>query len=359
MRIAARNIRLEFGGRKGMLSRSGARETTEAPVVNPMGAAFLATVLFALSVVFASRTTRALGGVRANLYRLVVAAFLLGLWAHLIGAGLSGGGFGWFFLSGCIGFGLGDLALYLSLPRVGPRLAGLLVQCLAPPFAAVAEWLWMDTVPTGRQLLAGIVILTGVAVAVAPRGRLTAGNRAVMWGVAYGVVAAMGQGLGAVVSRKAYLAVELAGGHVDGLSAAYQRILGGLLVGLPASLLLLARRGLRLDPGTTGRAKQTPVGLAKRGGRLDPGSAPKTDRLGSGLPIWVWVLLNALAGPAVGVGCYQWALATTPSAVVLPIVATMPILLIPLAWWMEGDRPSRRSVIGGVIAVGGAVGMAV
>jgi drug/metabolite transporter (DMT)-like permease len=355
---------LEFGGPKGMLGGSGARQTTEAPVVNPMGAAFLATVLFALSVVFASRTTRALGGVQANLWRLAVATLLLGLWAHLIGAGLGGGGFGWFFLSGCIGFGLGDLALYLSLPRVGPRLAGLLVQCLAPPFAAVAEWLWLDTAPTGRQLLAGIAILTGVGVAVAPRGRLRAGSRSVNWGVAFGVVAAWGQGLGAVISRKAYLAVELAGGQVDGLTAAYQRILGGLLVAVPASILLLARRGFRLSPGGSGGAKPglaAPVAVAGTGQepRSNPAPAARRIRLGVGLPIWVWVVLNALAGPAVGVGCYQWALATTPSAVVLPIVATMPILLIPLAWWMEGDRPSRRSVIGGVIAVGGAVAMAV
>jgi drug/metabolite transporter (DMT)-like permease len=301
--------------------------------------------------------------VQANLYRLLVATALLGAWAHLFGAGLGGGGFTWFFLSGCIGFGLGDLALYLSLPRVGPRLAGLLVQCLAPPFAAVAEWLWMETTPSGQQLLAGVTILAGVTVAVAPRGKLRAGSPAFVWGVAFGVVAALGQGLGAVVSRKAYLVVELAGGQVDGLSAAYQRILGGLLVALPISLWLLARRGLTVSPFATADSRHPPPDSLLRQGSAGPNRADhqrhdtmRQHRKASP-PIWVWVLLNALAGPAVGVGCYQWALATTPSAVVLPIVATMPILLIPLAWWMEGDRPSRRSVVGGLIAVAGAIGM--
>ena len=55
--------------------------------------------------------------------------------------------------------------------------------------------------------------------------------------------------------------------------------------------------------------------------------------------------------------CYQWALATTPSGIVLPIVATSPLLAIPLAWWLEGDRPTTRSVTGGVIAVAGVIGL--
>jgi drug/metabolite transporter (DMT)-like permease len=176
------------------------------------------------------------------------------------------------------------------------------------------------------------------------------------------VVAALGQGLGAVVSRKAYLVVELSGGHVDGLSAAYQRILGGLLFAVPVSGFWLARRGPRIHLSQSAPPKPSQAASTLEN-RITPepasnGKAARAPRPKPGTPTWVWVLLNALAGPALGVGCYQWALATTPSAVVLPIVATMPILLIPLAWWMEGDRPSRRSVIGGAIAVGGAVWMA-
>jgi drug/metabolite transporter (DMT)-like permease len=72
---------------------------------------------------------------------------------------------------------------------------------------------------------------------------------------------------------------------------------------------------------------------------------------------WLWTLANGLAGPVAGVGCYQWALATTPSGVVLPIVATAPLLSIPIAFWLEGDRPSRRSIVGGVLAVAGCVAL--
>ena len=71
------------------------------------------------------------------------------------------------------------------------------------------------------------------------------------------------------------------------------------------------------------------------------------------------MIANGLAGPVVGVGCYQWALATTPSGIVLPIVATSPLLAIPIAFWLEHDRPTKRSIVGGVIAVAGCIALTV
>ncbi|MCL4178388.1 MAG: DMT family transporter [Verrucomicrobia bacterium] len=303
-----------------------------------MFAAFLATLLFSLSVVAASRTTRALGGTTANFYRLCLATTFLALWAHGVGQGLGGGAFGWFFVSGVVGFGMGDLALYQALPRLGPRLTILMVQCLAAPFAALTEWLWMGTRLSPGQLLAGLVILAGVAIAVAPREHLHLPRRALMIGLLLGVVAALGQGLGAVISRKAYAMVELNGGSVDGMTAAYQRILGGLLFTAPYALAMLTRDRWR----------------AREGAIIDS-AVPAGSR--PGRSIWIWVVVNSLAGPTVGVGCYQWALATQPSGVVLPIVATTPIAVIPFAYLVEGDRPSLRSVVGGIVAVGGAIAL--
>jgi drug/metabolite transporter (DMT)-like permease len=51
-------------------------------------------------------------------------------------------------------------------------------------------------------------------------------------------------------------------------------------------------------------------------------------------------------------------LATRPTGVVLPIVATTPIVVIPFARLVEGERPRKRSLVGGAIAVAGAVVLA-
>ena len=39
------------------------------------------------------------------------------------------------------------------------------------------------------------------------------------------------------------------------------------------------------------------------------------------------------------------------------VVATAPLLAMPFAYWLEGDRPSRRAVTGGVIAVAGCIAL--
>jgi drug/metabolite transporter (DMT)-like permease len=70
---------------------------------------------------------------------------------------------------------------------------------------------------------------------------------------------------------------------------------------------------------------------------------------------WPWVLANGFAGQTLGVTCYQWALKTTPTGLVLAIVATAPLVVIPFARLVEYEPIAGRSVIGGIIAVIGAI----
>ena len=84
-----------------------------------MLASFLAATFFALNATCASHSVRASGSARANLGRLIVAAAVLGLFAHTLGHGFTSASVGWFFLSGLIGMGLGDLGVYGALPLLG------------------------------------------------------------------------------------------------------------------------------------------------------------------------------------------------------------------------------------------------
>ncbi len=270
--------------------------------------ALLTTLLWSVSVVCATRSTHYLGSAVANLTRLCLATVLLALWAHGLGKGLGGAGLWFFVWSGFVGFGLGDLALYEALPRLGTRLTLLLAQCLAAPIGALVEWLWLGTTLSVAQSIAGLIILAGVAVALAPGNHFHLDRKHLLSGIIFGVLAAIGQGGGAVLSRKAFQVVDHAGQSIDGGTAAYQRILGG--IGVAAVYFVWARR-----------RQATAIGRAE------------------------WSK------------AWQWALSTTPSGIVLPIVATLPLAVIPFAWRFEGDRPGARSVIGGVIAVAGVIAL--
>lgn len=301
-----------------------------------MLASFLAASFFALNATCASHSVRASGSARANLGRLIVAAAALGLFAHTLGHGFTSASVGWFFLSGLIGMGLGDLGVYGALPLLGSRLTVLMTQCLAAPIAALGEWLWLDTRLTGAQVFWGVIVLAGVIVALLPSRAHPSPVALKPSGFLFGLLAAAGQGLGALVSRKGGLVADAAGelshNASFGLNAAYHRILAGLVFTALwfGALHLLKKLPPPPEPAVTSSTRQR-----RR----------------------FWILANGLAGPVLGVGCYQWALATTPSGIVLPIAATAPLLSIPIAFWLEGDRPTRRSLVGGVIAVAGCIAL--
>jgi drug/metabolite transporter (DMT)-like permease len=301
-----------------------------------MVGALLAAVLFAMSVIAAGRSARLIGAHSANFWRLALGTLLLASWAHAFGGGLGGGALAVFFVSGCIGFGLGDTALFQTIPRLGPRLSSLLINCLAAPFAASIEWLWLGTTLSSVQSVCGLVILSGVGLALAPEQGAPISRQTRIAGIVWGVVAGFGQGLGAVLSRKAFALAAAAGHHVDGGTAAYQRILGGLCFVCVPYLWLLLRDRLSDKP-----ASLRHVEPAKRTAAT------------------LWVLGNALAGPTLGVACFQWALRTTPSGIVLPIVAMTPLVIVPFSYLIEGDRPGWRSLVGGVLGVAGVVGLTV
>ncbi len=291
-----------------------------------MLAALLTTVFFSVSAVCANRTARLLGGAEASFWRILLATLILAALSHTIGAGFQGPALGLFFASGVVGFGIGDLALYQAFPRLGSRLSIMLVHCLAAPFAAVVEWLWLRTHITAAEAASSALILFGVVLALAPSDHLAIPRKTLVFGVAMGILAALGQGAGAVLSRKAFDFSRAGGFEIGGVTAAYQRIWGGLLV---AVISVVCIKAFRREP----RAK-------KDWRKVTP-----------------WLLINAATGPALGVACYQWALATAPTAIVLPIVALTPLTIIPIAWAVDGERPSRRSLLGGVVAVAGVIGL--
>lgn len=305
--------------------------------------ALVATFLWSYCVIAARRSVEQLGENAANLARLVLALVVMGVIAYAFGLGHGGGGLWFFFLSGIIGFGLGDIGIFYALPRIGTRLTLLLAQCLAAPIAGLAEWFWMGTTISNGQFWAIVVILAGISVALVPKQLVRGTLPAFLVGVAFGVLAGVGQGLGAVLSRRAYLQAHLASNWtgeqgvleniIMGSTAGYQRLLGGLATLLLFCLLTCFVRQWRTYP------------------RPERARDPWPDKL-------KYVVLTAASGPIFGIMFFQWALATTPSVIVQPIVAMTPLLVMPLSYFLEGDRPPLRAIFGSCVSVAGVIALA-
>jgi len=305
-----------------------------------LGALFTA-LCFALVGVCANRSARLLGILRANVWRLVVATVVLGAWAGGFGQGMAGPGQTWFFLSGLLGFGVGGVAMFHSLPRLGTPLALLIVECATAVFALLIEWLWLGTLVPGTKVGCMALILGGVAIGLAPGfpSGITRGRK--VGGVGWALLSGLGQALGMVVSRKAWAITQSASFELDAGTAAFQRLLGGLLVGI------LVYAAVRLVPALL-NFSEMPRAERERDRRLGD--------WGPNWP-WLWVLLNATFGPILGVTARQWALSMAPAAIVQSIVSLAPLLAIPLARLLERRWPRPRFYLGALLAIGGLTGL--
>ncbi len=293
----------------------------------------LTPVLFALSTFFATRAVKSVGAPRATTVRILMAAGLLGCWALLHGSSVDAPTRQWLWLSGAVGIGLGDIALYQAIPRVGGRLTSLLTQSLAAPIAALVEWRWLGTELQPAQIICASVILVGIGLSLAPDKGPRVSRPSFAIGALFGVISATGQGMGAVLSRRAFAGLPL-GSHPDSGTVAFHRVLAGALCTVIFYLPILSR--------------QRGIGEAETG----------TNQRQQAKPANYWpVLFNALCGAVLGIACFQKALSIAPAGPVLAVAATSPLLAMMLLWVLDGVHPPRLAPLGGILAVAGVMAL--
>jgi uncharacterized membrane protein len=286
----------------------------------------LAAFLFAASGISGRRAAVALGPLRANAWRLVLAAVLLGAWVSVRGSvDFSTRAVQWLLVSGVVGFGLGDMCLFLAYPRLGARLTLLLNLCSAPLFGALLDWVLQRESLSAAQFGASALVLGGVSVALlGGHGGERKWSPEMFGGVIAAVGAGLGQGCGAALSRHAQALAASDGAVLDGITQAFVRTLPGMTLSIIVwQVVARVRREL---PAMT------------VGGRA-----------------WQWLAAAVMCGPVLGVSCFQWALGLQSSVVVLSITASAPVLVMPMSAWIDGDRPPKIAVAGAILAVAGVI----
>jgi drug/metabolite transporter (DMT)-like permease len=298
--------------------------------------AFLTTLLFATSAVCGYRTARQVGGIEANFWRITLATIFLTAWAFTFGHAFEGAP-GWFALSGFIGIGIGDSAYFQALPKLGSRRTILLCQCFTAPFAALIEFFWLGTKLNGAEIFCIVVILGGVAIALKPDDDLKISARDWRIGIAGSILAALCTAVASVLIRKGFQTAAENGFHPDAGTTGYQRVLGGIIIPTIALLAFKWKPAQAHGPAFAGDTLRI--------------SKDKWAR------IWPWVVANALAGQTLGVTCMQWALKTTEAGVVSAVIATTPVVLLPMTRIVDKEKIHLHSFVGALIAVAGVIGL--
>ncbi|MEM9070131.1 MAG: DMT family transporter [Myxococcota bacterium] len=289
----------------------------------PIGetAALLTAACFAGSVVFFTQAGRRIGSLTLNPIRLVMGFVYLTVYGALVrGTPLptdaSLHAWSWLTLSGVVGLFLGDLFLFRAFLEIGPRLSALIMS-LAPIFAALVGLAFLNERLGWISILGMALTLGGVALAIVDKG--TQKNdpvRVTARGILLAVLGALGQAVGLVLSKKGM-------GSYDAFAATQVRIVGAIAA---FAILFVGLRRL----GDIRRALQDRVAMRM-------------------------LAFGALAGPFLGVGLSLLSVQYIDTGVAASLMATTPILIIPWAWWHDGDRPGWRGFAGTLVAVAGVV----
>lgn len=216
------------------------------------------------------------------------------------------------FLSGTIGIGFGDTAYFKALNCIGARRT-LLFETLAPPLSAVFALLFLnEQISTSAWLGIGLTI-SGVIWVILERAADVHENFRPLQGSVFGLLAAIGQAGGAVLSRSA-----LVNSEIDSLWSTLIRLLGGTIV-LFVWILLQRQSSEMLKPLQNRRLLIVIAG---------------TGFISTYLGIWL----------------QQTSLKFAATGIAQALSSTSPLFVIPLAWLM-GDRITMRSVTGALIAL--------
>jgi drug/metabolite transporter (DMT)-like permease len=220
--------------------------------------------------------------------------------------------------SGVVGIAMGDSLYFAALRRLGTRRT-LTLEAGGPALSLLGGALFLAELPRWHQGLG--VALICLSVALVARQPSPAGGAGVV------PLAPGGQRLGLLLA----LAALVCGSAGALLSRAALR--DSDLPPLQSATLRLAAAAIVMVP------------LLRR--LPPPGMRPRPLRLR-----WPLVLLATLLGTSAGIVLQQTALQHLPAGLAVALLATAPVLALPLAG-LEGDRPGLSGLLAAVLALAG------
>ena len=216
-------------------------------------------------------------------------------------------------LSGAVGIGIGDTAFFAALNALGSRKT-LLLETLAPPLAAAIALISLQEWLSWGAWCGILLTVSGVAWVISERtAESGSGTTNPIPGVGLGVLAALAQAAGAVLSRAA-----LAHTNINPLWSSLIRVLAGAIFIFP---LVLARR-------------ENPYGL----------KILQSKRLFS------LIFLAAFASTYLGIWLQQIAFKFSATGIAQTLLSTSPLFVLPIAIAI-GEKVSLRAFIGAAIAL--------
>lgn len=218
-------------------------------------------------------------------------------------------------ISGIIGIGIGDTAYLKALNYLGARKT-LLLETLAPPLSTILAYFLLGESLTFLACIGIFITIIGVVWVITERTKevVITNNKIGIEGLKWGLIAAMSQSLGAVISRFALSTTDILP-----LWSTLFRLIGGTII---VVILLLNK-------------KENQITIIKT--------------------IWsvktfLIITFTAFGSTYLGIWLQQTSLKFAPAGIAQTLLATSPLFVIPIAMAL-GEKVSFRAILGALVAL--------
>ncbi len=270
------------------------------------------------SFAFTSASNR-LGSIQLNINRLMIAILFLLITILLLGINFRLSSYQVLNLaiSGAIGFVFGDTFLFKAYQHVGARI-GMLLMSLSPLMSALLAFIFLKELISFWGIAGMAITIVGVTLVVAERKEVPQTKYKISRaGIFYGIMGALGQAVGLIFSKEAFNL-----GEINGFVASLVRITSAVIILLPAIIL-------------TGRYKN-PIKVFSKDKKA-----------------FTSTLTGTIFGPYLGVTFSLLAVEYAKVGIAATLMATVPIIMIPIAHYIFKEKLSWRAIGGAVLAVVG------
>ncbi len=292
------------------------------PVNNFIGeiAALSAALLWAISSVVYIHLGLKIPPLQLNLYKGIMAIAFITVTLLIQGAALrnlSPQTLFLLFLSGVVGIGLGDTAYFAALNSLGARRT-LLLETFSPPMGALLALIFIGEQLAMSAWIGILLTILGIAWVISERNpvdNISVSRQGIIWGI----LAAIAQAVGAVISRFA-----LTQSDITPLASTLIRLLGGTAIVL--GLIFI------------------PLPIAQK-----TGTRIKWQLSWHSLKI---IAIAAMGSTYLGIWLQQTSLKFAPTGIAQTFLATSPLFVMPIVA-LQGEKISWRAILGVIVSLGG------
>jgi len=267
-----------------------------------------------------TNVSRRIGSLQVNIDRMLIASvmliFIIGIFSFNLS--LNFNQISNLIISGVLGLVIGDSFLFKSFQLIGARL-GIIIMAAVPVLSAILAFFFLNEFISYIGMFGMLLTISGILIVVLEKK--SGGENQLSFnkiGILYGFLGALGQASGLIFAKFAFQAGEL-----NGFSASFIRLFSASIIILPIA--------------STFRRYKNPFNIY-----------PK-DIYSTKV-----ILIGTIFGPVLGITGSLIAIEYAKVGIASTLMATMPIIMLPISRFYFKEKLEWKSIIGAFVAVIGA-----